>query len=119
MEWSSREIKDSAAKGENSARWRWRSGRSYNYNFLQEKPAETTNQPGENMEEKPHTPKPEKQGDMPQHRHCPHAKYRVDRNPNYHEEQQQKDVAKIFAAHPQRLSKGNISRSTLIEIKFV
>jgi hypothetical protein len=34
----------------------------------------------------------EEEGGMPQHRHCPPAKRREDRNPKYHEEQQ-KDVA--------------------------
>jgi hypothetical protein len=36
-------------------------------------------------------PKPEEQQCMPQHQHCPHAKYRGDKNPKYHEDQQ-KDV---------------------------
>jgi hypothetical protein len=42
--------------------------------------------------------KPEEQEGMPQHQHCPPAKRRGDRNPEYHEEQR-KDVALIFAAH--------------------
>jgi hypothetical protein len=38
-------------------------------------------------------PKPDEEHEgMPQHRHCPHAKRREDRNPKYHEELQ-KDVA--------------------------
>jgi hypothetical protein len=37
-------------------------------------------------------PKPEEQEGMPQRQHCPTAKRRGDRNPEYHEEQQ-KDVA--------------------------
>jgi hypothetical protein len=37
-------------------------------------------------------PKPEEQESMPQRQHCPPAKRRGDRNPEYHE-QQQKDVA--------------------------
>jgi hypothetical protein len=44
-------------------------------------------------------PKPEEQGGMPQHQHCPPAKRREDRNPKCHEKLQQ-DVARILAAHP-------------------
>jgi hypothetical protein len=33
------------------------------------------------------------------HRHCPHAKFREDKKPKYHEEEQ-KEVAIILAAHP-------------------
>jgi hypothetical protein len=49
---------------------------------------ETTKQ----KEERREKPKPEEQEGMPQHKHCPPAKRREDRNPKYHEEQQ-KDVA--------------------------
>jgi hypothetical protein len=34
---------------------------------------------------KPQWSKPEKQGGMPQHRHCPLGKHREDKNPKYHE----------------------------------
>jgi hypothetical protein len=67
---------------------------------LQEKAVETTNQNGETIRRgKPHRPKPEEQGDMPQHRHCPPGKHRGDRNPKYHEEQQ-KDIARNLATLP-------------------
>jgi hypothetical protein len=49
--------------------------------------------------EKPHMPKPEEQEGIPQHRHNPLAKHREDRNPKHHDEQQ-KDGARIVAAHP-------------------
>jgi hypothetical protein len=56
---------------------------------------------------KPHRPKPEKQERMPQHQHCPLAKYREDKNPKYHEEQV-KDVAGIHAAHsPKTVERGH------------
>jgi hypothetical protein len=47
-------------------------------------------------------PRPEEQGGMPHHRHCPHGKHREDRNPKYHEDPEkdiahQKDVARIIA----------------------
>jgi hypothetical protein len=35
---------------------------------------------------------------MPQHQHCPPAKHREDKNPNYHEEHH-KDVAGILPAY--------------------
>jgi hypothetical protein len=58
------------------------------YFFLQEKAGQAIKQ----KEEKRKKPNPEEQEGMPQHRHCPPAKHRGDRNPQYHEEQQ-KDVA--------------------------
>jgi hypothetical protein len=54
-------------------------------------------------EEKPYMPKPEKQEDMPQHQHCPHAKRREDKNPKYHEEHDTEDFARILAAHPPKI----------------
>jgi hypothetical protein len=39
-------------------------------------------------EEKRKKPKPEEQDGMPQREHCPPAKRRVDRNPEYHDDQQ-------------------------------
>jgi hypothetical protein len=45
---------------------------------LQEKAVEATMQ----KEEKRKKPKPEEQEGMPQHRHCPPAKRRGDRNPD-------------------------------------
>jgi hypothetical protein len=71
---------------------------------------ETTKQ----KEEKRKQPEPEEKEGMPQHRHCPPAKRRGDRNPQYHEEQQ-KDVAWILAAHPQHtcLLLGSLLQSAL------
>jgi hypothetical protein len=52
---------------------------------------ETTSKKEKTRRKKPHTPKPKKQGGMPELRHYPHAKYHEDRNPKYREEQH-KDV---------------------------
>jgi hypothetical protein len=41
---------------------------------------------------KPHKPKPEEQEGMPHYQHCPPAKCREDRNPEYYEEKHE-DVA--------------------------
>jgi hypothetical protein len=47
---------------------------------------------------------------MPQLWHCPPAKHHEDRNPKYHEEQQN-DVAEIVAAHPPK----NVERERTCE----
>jgi hypothetical protein len=41
--------------------------------------------PPSKKEERREKPKPEEQEGMPQHRHCPPAKRRGDRNSEYHE----------------------------------
>jgi hypothetical protein len=37
---------------------------------------------------------------MPQHRHCPPAKHYENKNPKYHNNEHEKDVLRILAAHP-------------------
>jgi hypothetical protein len=54
--------------------------------FLQEKEVKTIQTKGKRRI-KPHRPQPEEKEGMPQHRYCPPAKHREDRNPKYHEEQ--------------------------------
>jgi hypothetical protein len=46
----------------------------------------------QHKEYKMRKPQPEEKEGMPQLRHCPPEKYHRDRNPKYHEEQQE-DVA--------------------------
>jgi hypothetical protein len=52
--------------------------------ILQEKAVETTKE----KEQKRTKHKPEEKEGMPQHKHCPLAKHRGDKNPKYHEDQQ-------------------------------
>jgi hypothetical protein len=57
--------------------------------FLQEKVVQATEQTEDENRKKP---KADEHEGMPQRQHCPPAKRRGDRNPEYHEVQQ-KDVA--------------------------
>jgi hypothetical protein len=60
--------------------------------FLTRKSSGNYHQAKRKRRKKPHKPKPEKQEGMPQYQHCSPAKYREDKNPKYHKEQQ-KDIA--------------------------